>query len=221
MKQLERDLERIKKKILTLGALVEKNVYTAVKAVRDCDGKLADMVIRSDSAVDQLEVSIEEECLELLALHQPVASDLRFIIAVLKMNTDLERVGDIAVNIGWRATSLSKLPRLPRQFDFEPMADSAKLMLRKSLDALVNKNPDLAREVLASDDTIDVMNRDMHEAIQGYIKEQPEHVETCMMLASVSRNLERMADHATNIAEDVIYLVEGDIVRHGRGRERR
>jgi phosphate transport system protein len=98
------------------------------------------------------------------------------------------------------------------------MADAAKLMVRKSLDALVNLNPVLAREVLVSDDTIDTMNRTMHEALQSYMKEQPEHVDTCMMLTSVSRNLERMADHATNIAEDVIYLVEGDIVRHGRGR---
>ncbi|WKZ56182.1 MAG: phosphate signaling complex protein PhoU [Bdellovibrionota bacterium] len=216
MKDFQRELQTIKKKILNLGVLVEKNVYSAVKSVLTRDGALAEVVVRSDSAVDQLEVDIEEDCLEILALHQPVARDLRFIVAVLKLNNDLERIGDLASNIAWRGEALAKLPPLSSTFDLNPMTDRTKSMVRKSLEALVQSDVKLAREVLESDDSVDSLNKRFHEEIQRRMRDNPDEVERLVSWLSVVKALERIADHTTNIAEDVIYMVEGDIIRHGR-----
>lgn len=218
MKDFQRELEEIKKKILNLGVLVEKNVYSAVKAVLTRDRALAEVVVRSDEAIDQLEVDIEEGCLEILALHQPVARDLRFVVAVLKLNNDLERIGDLASNIAWRGEALAKLPPLQSAFDLNPMAERTKGMVRRSLEALVQSDVRLAQEVLAADDTVDGLNRKFHEEIQTRMREKPDEVERLISWLSVVKALERIADHTTNIAEDVIYMVEGDIIRHGRGR---
>ncbi len=213
-RHLEREIERLKRALLAVSAIVEENVQKSVKAIKERDPRLAREVIESDLEIDQMEVDIEEECQKALALHQPVASDLRFIIAVLKINNDLERIGDLAVNIAERAVYLSTQERVDIPFDFAGLAQKAQAMLRDSLDALVNLDADLAHEVLAADDEVDDINREMYRLVQEGIRSHPEHVESLILLLSVSRQLERVADHATNIAEDVIYLVRGDIVRH-------
>jgi phosphate transport system protein len=189
-------------------------VQKAVKALAERNAALAREVMEADPHVDELEVEAEEDCLKVLALHQPVATDLRFIIAVLKINSDLERIGDMAVNIAERAEFLASQERLDPPIDFSEMADQAQRMLKQSLDALVNMDAALAVEVCAADDAVDAINREMYARIQEGIRRRPEHLECLMHLLAVSRHLERIADHATNIAEDVVYMVEGEIVRH-------
>lgn len=211
---LEREIERLKKKILSLSAMVEESVAHAVQALRDRDRALARRVIDGDVEIDNLEVEIEEECQKILALHQPVANDLRYIIAVLKINAELERVGDASVNIGERAVVLSEIERVDIPFDFSGMAEKARSMLQRSLDALVNQDSELAYAVIAADDEIDAINREMYDQVKTGIRKHPEHLEALIHLLSVSRHLERIGDHASNIAEDVIYLTKGDIVRH-------
>jgi len=208
------ELENLKRQTFSLVALVEDNLSFAVKAVKERDKTMALQVVARDTEIDRTEVVVEEECLKLLALHQPVAIDLRFIVAVLKLNNDLERIGDLAVNIAERAAFLSELPPVPVPFDFDTMAKKASQMLKKSLDALVNSDVATAIDVCLADDEVDAINRDMYEQVKAAICEHPEHIDALIHLLSVSRHLERVADHATNIAEDVIYLVEGRIVRH-------
>ena len=163
-------------------------------------------------------VRIEEDCLKTLALHQPVAIDLRFIIAVLKINSDLERVGDLAVNVAERAAFLATQSSVDIVFNFQAMAEKAQGMLGKSLDSLVNLNVGRAREVLCSDDEIDAMNRRTYGIVQEAIHAHPNQTESFIHMLSAARHLERIADHATNIAEDVIYMIEGMIVRHRHSR---
>lgn len=213
-KHLQREIERLKKRILALSAVVENHVAQAVRAVRERDAARAREIIEKDSEVDQGEVEVEEECLKILALHQPVAIDLRFIIAVLKLNNDLERIGDLAVNIAERAVFLSRVLPSPVPFELEGMAEKTRLMLKKSLDALVNMDAALASEVCIADDEVDAINRDMYEQVKAAIRKHPDHLDALINTLSVSRHLERIADHATNIAEDVLYMVEGKIVRH-------
>ena len=211
---LFREIENLKKEILTLGAMAETAVRDATCAIENRDEALARRVIDNDIKLDDMEVQIEENCLKTLALHQPVAIDLRLIIAVLKINNDLERVADLAVNVAERAVFLATQQRLPMWFNFSQMAEKAQAMLHKSLDALVNLDPKLAREVCAADDEVDAMNREAYLQVQDGIRRHPERMEALIHLLSVSRHLERLADHATNIAEDVIYMCEGEIVRH-------
>ena len=213
-KHLQREIENLKKSILNLSARVESAVHDAVIAIELRDAELAQKVIDNDIVIDRQEVEVEEECLKTLALHQPVAIDLRFIIAVLKINNDIERIGDLAVNVAQRAVFLATQPRPDISFDFAGMADVAQSMLKKSIDALVNLNIALAQEVRDSDDKIDAMNREMFLKVQKSILAHPQQIAPLIQMLSVSRHLERIADHATNIAEDVIYMVEGQIVRH-------
>ncbi len=211
---LQREIEKLKKKLLALGARVEAAVREATLSIEERDYNLAQKIIENDPQIDQIEVEVEEDCLKILALHQPVAIDLRFIVAVLKINNDLERIGDLAVNIAERSAFLAQHPRVNVAFSFVEMADKAQKMLKRSLDALVGLNPELAQDVCASDDAIDAMNRKMYLEIQDAIQRKPDDLECLIHLLSVSRHLERIADHATNIAEDVIYMVEGRIARH-------
>lgn len=211
---LFREIENLKREILTLGALAETAVRDATSAMVERDEALARTVIANDARLDDMEVQIEENCLKTLALHQPVAIDLRFIIAVLKINSDLERVGDLAVNVAERAAFLATQPPVDISFDLQAMARQAQEMLKKSLDALVNLSAAQARAVLASDDAIDAMNRQMYLIVQEAIHAHPDQTGALIHLLSASRHLERIADHATNIAEDVIYMIEGVIVRH-------
>ncbi len=211
---LKREVEKIKKKILGLGALVEESVYRATKALSERDVALAREVLKGDEEIDATEVDVEEECLKILALHQPVAIDLRFIVAVLKINNDLERIGDLANNVAFRAESLTKLPQIVSPFDFPHMASLVRAMLSDALGALVGLDTALARKVCAADDAVDAINREVYQKITGHIRAQPDHTEALIHYFSASRNLERIGDHATNIAEDVIYMVDGEIVRH-------
>lgn len=211
---LQREIENLRKKILRLGALAETAVYESTLSIEERDAEAAQKIIEKDLQIDHAEVEVEEDCLKILALHQPVAIDLRFIIAVMKINNDLERVGDLAVNIAERACFLAAQPRVSVSLDFAGMANKTRLMLKKSLDALVNMSADRARNVCASDDEIDAMNRQMYLAVQDGIRQHPDQLESLIHLLSASRHLERIADHATNIAEDVLYMIEGEIVRH-------
>jgi len=217
-RHLQRELETLKKNLLLLCSMVEESVFAAVKAVQETDTALAQKVIDGDRAIYLREIEIEEECLKILALHQPVAVDLRFIVAALKINNDMERIGDLAANIADRALALSRLaaPRIP--VDLRSMAANAQNMLKQALDALVNLDTVLAAQVLRADSEVDRVHRAMHEYAYERIREDPGEGEKCLLVLSVSRNLERIADLATNIAEDVIYMIEGDIVRHHAGK---
>ncbi len=211
---LQRELDLLKRKLLSLSALVEGTLQRAVKALRERDTALAQWVIDVDYEIDQREVEIEEECQKILALHQPVAYDLRYIIAVLKINGELERIGDATVNIAERALFLSSHEQWEGTYDFSTMVEKAQWMLRNSLDALVNGEANLAYAVCAADDEVDALNREVYEFVHKNIRDHPEHLEILLHLLGISRHLERIGDHATNIAEDVIYLIVGEIVRH-------
>jgi phosphate transport system protein len=213
-KHFRKELENIKKRILTLGSMVEDLVHDSVQAVDHVDADLADRIIKRDREINETEVDIEEECLKVLALHQPVAVDLRFIIAVIKINNELERIGDQAVNIAQRVQIIAKRPKPPFWFDYSEMGEKAQKMLRMSLDALVNLDVDLAYRVITMDDEVDQIKSDAYDKIKQAIQDLPERVGYYINLLLISRHLERLADHATNIAEEVIYLVEGEIFRH-------
>lgn len=209
-----KEVEMLKRKLLELSVMVEGNLHQAVLAVVNRDMAGARKLIESDEKVDALEVDVEEECLKVLALHQPVAIDLRFIVAVLKINSDLERIGDVSVNMAERALLLGEKVFPELNMDLLAMARIVEGMLRDCLDALVRLDSALARKVRNSDDEVDEMNRQNYEIIRAGIAKHPEHFTPYIHLLSISRHLERVADHATNIAEDVIYMVEGNIVRH-------
>ena len=213
-KHFDRELEKLKKKILSLSALVEERVYLAIKAIESRDPDLAERIIRSDYEIDETEVEVEEECLKVLALYQPVAIDLRFIVAVIKINNDLERIGDQAVNIAERIQSIAKYPNISFHFDYTEMAEIAAAMLKQSLDALVNLDIDTAFRILTLDDEVDDIQGNAYSQIKQAMREHPEEMTYLINLYLISRHLERVADHATNIAEEVVYLIEGEIVRH-------
>jgi len=213
-KHLQRELEKLQRGLLSLSAVVEEAVRKAVQALERRDVPLAQHVIETDLDIDQAEVDLEEECLKLLALYQPVAVDLRLIVAVLKINNDLERIGDLAVNIAERAVFLAGQDAVQSEFDFEGMARKAQEMVKMALDSLVSQDSSLARQVLAMDDEVDAMNREMYEQVREGIRRHPDQLVAHTHLLSASRHLERIADHATNIAEDVVYMVEGTIIRH-------
>lgn len=211
----QKELEKIKKMILSLGAIVEDRVQKAALSIENLDVFIAKQIIESDYEVDQIEVEIEEECLKILALYQPVAIDLRFLIAVIKINNDLERIGDQAVNIAERVEVMAKQKRIDFFFDYTLMAEKAEFMLRKSLDALVNMDMDLAGKVVIMDDEVDEIQKNAYDEIKIAMSTQPEDIGYFINMLLISRHLERLADHATNIAEEVIHLIEGEIVRHG------
>jgi len=217
MRHLEREIEKLKRKLLALSAVVEENLYRAIKAVTEENQLDASAVVRSDDEVDTMEVELEEETLKVMALYQPVAVDLRYLIAILKINNDLERIGDLAVNIGYRARSINSwsIPADAREA-LGVMAEKSRWMLRSSLEAIVNLDVKLARTICASDTEVDIMNKEMYKRIVELLRTTPQHAEELVRFLFTARNLERIADHATNIAEDVIYLSEGEIVRHGR-----
>jgi phosphate transport system protein len=211
---LHKEIDNLKKRLLHLGAVVEEALRKAVRAFVTRDAALARQVIHGDEQIDELEVEFEEEGLKIIALHQPVAVDLRFIVSVMRINADLERIGDLAVNLAERAAFLADVPGFRIPVDLPPMADEAQEMLKASLDALVNSDPDLARRIIERDDVVDNVNKAMYEVIYDLVRKDPDQVEPLLHVLSAARYLERVADHATNIAEDVIYMAEGTIVRH-------
>ncbi len=211
---MKNEIEKLKKKLLALSAEVEQQLWLAVKSIKERDGRMAQRVIEQDLTIDQNEVDVEEECLKILALYQPVAVDLRFIVTAFKINNDLERIGDLSVNIAERSDFLARHEPVDVPFDFDRMAQLTQTMVRDSIAALVNLDCVLAYGVCRRDDEVDAMNKQMYDQVKQGILAHPDHIESLIHLLSVSRHLERIADHATNIAEDVIYMVEGRIIRH-------
>jgi phosphate transport system protein len=213
-KHLQRELDLLRHQLLSLFGIVEQMIGKAFRALRDRRNDLAREVIDSDETVDRREVSIEEECLKLLALHQPVASDLRWLTMVIKINSDLERMADLACNIAERALALNNYPLFPIPDDLQAMVREASTMVRQALDAFVDTDVALAEKVIEADDIVDMLNRKVIDELQDRMKESPEYVEPALHCFSAARHLERVADLAENLAEDVIFLVKGEIVRH-------
>lgn len=212
---LQREIEHLKKQLLSLCGLVEEQVQLSVRAYVERDEEMAQEVEQRDVEIDHQEVEVEEECLKVLALHQPVATDLRFIVAALKINNDLERIGDMAVNIAHKVVSICSLPPVHVSIDLEAMWHKTQSMLQDAVDALVNVDAQQAADVCARDDEVDQLKREVKQAVLAAIRQDPANTDTLLSIMAVSRNLERVADHATNIAEDVIYMVQAKIIRHG------
>lgn len=213
-KHLERDLEQLQTKLLALSAMVEAMIDKAGQSLRDGRSDLAQEVIASDDEVDRREVLIEEEALKIMALHQPVAIDLRRIAAVIKINNDLERIADLAVNVAERADQMARFPDFGIPATLQQMSGCAIKMVRGALDAFVQLDTDLAETIRAADDEVDTLNYELIARLRETMQTEPSTIEPALHCFSVSRHLERIADHATNIAEDVIFLVQGHIARH-------
>ncbi|MEI7863072.1 MAG: phosphate signaling complex protein PhoU [Planctomycetota bacterium] len=213
-RHIERQIESLKEKILRVGTLVEEAISKSITAVINRDTALAQRVQASDEQIDRMEVEVEEECLKILALYQPVAADLRFVVAALKINNDLERMGDLAKNIAKRVSQLAGGEPIELPPEIRTMAMQAEEMVRQCLDAVVNADPILARKVREQDDAVDEARQKIRRRILKGIQERPENLENLLRVNSISKHIERIADMATNVAEDVIYMVEGDIVRH-------
>ncbi len=213
-RKFDEELKNLKDKILKLGALVEDQVQNAVKALVKRDSKLAGEVIEKDTQVNKLEVEIDEECIRLIALRQPAGSDLRFITTAMKLVTDLERIGDLAVDICERAMELNLEPQLKPYIDLPRMADISMQMLKGALDAFVNRDSKLAQDVCARDDEVDNLNVQIFRELLTFMVEDSHTITRAVRISYISKYLERIADHATNIAEMVVYLVEGKIIRH-------
>ena len=213
-RHLQTELDNLKKELLHIASMVENATEKALVALIERRGELAQEVIDEDDLINDMEVRIEEECLKILALYQPVANDLRFVITVLKVNNDIERVGDLAVNIAERAIYLSPREMLDVTLDLPEMISDVMEMLRGSLDALTKKDTELARRIIIMDDKVDEANRKIYKVLQHLMSKKPGTIKRAVHLLSASRHLERIADLATNICEDVVYMVEGEVIRH-------
>jgi phosphate transport system protein len=208
------ELEALKQTLLAMGGLVEDQIRRVVRALVERDSELAQDVIERDREVNAYDVEVDEKCVELLALHQPAAGDLRFITTAMKIVTDLERIGDQAVNIGQRVLELNREPQLKPYIDLPRMAERAQRMVKESLDAFVARDTGLARQVCGEDDAVDALKEQIFRELLTFMMEDPKTIPRAIRLILVSRFLERVADHATNIAEMVIYMVESKMVRH-------
>jgi phosphate transport system protein len=213
-RHIERQIGNLKEKIRRVGTVVEEAISKSISAVINRDVQLAQRVLASDDAIDRMEVEVEEECLKILALYQPVAADLRFVVAVLKINNDLERMGDLAKNIAKRVAQLEGAGPVDLPPEIRTMAMQAEEMVRECLAAVIDADPVLARRIREQDDVVDQARQKVRKRILAGIKEHPENVEVLLRINSITKHIERIADMATNVAEDVIYMVEGDIVRH-------
>jgi phosphate transport system protein len=214
MSVFDEELMRLKEKVLKIGAMVEEAIKNSVRALVERDSELARSVIAKDHQVNALDVEIDEEAIRLVALRQPKASDLRFITTAMKITTDLERMGDLAVNIAERALELNEEAILKPYIDIPRMAEVARGMTRDSLDAFVSRNERLAMDVIMRDDEVDDLKHEVLKELAFFMSQDPSTVSRAMKISFVAQYLERFADHATNIAEMVIYLVEGKIIRH-------
>jgi phosphate transport system protein len=208
-----KEIEQLKKSILVLGSMVEGALRHAIEAVIDSDVSKARGIVENDKYIDRKEIQIEEECLKILALYQPVAADLRYVVACLKVNNELERIGDLGVNIAERVIAMHDL-KSELSINFEPMMDVTNDMLKLALNSLICMNAEQAMKVITQDDIVDDYNSKMFIELQKHIRKNPGETEYCINLLTVSRQLERIADCATNISEDVIYMIKGEIVRH-------
>lgn len=216
-KHLDRELNRLRRDLVEQMGKVEQMVQMSVRSLMERRSEMADRVIEDDAAVDATDIRIEEECLKLIALHQPVATDMRWLITVVKVNSDLERMADLACNIAERAKAIGFYPLFPVPEEFNEMVTAATSMVRKALDSFVDRDASKAKEVIGVDDTVDALNGIVIDRLHELMKDDSELIEPAVHCFSASRHLERIADLAENVAEDVIYLVEGDIVRHKHG----
>ena len=214
MRHFVEELEQLKSKLLEMSSLVESAIYRSITAVVQKDESLANEVLKNEGRINQIEIEIDEFAISLLALQQPMAADLRLIVAALKINTDLERMGDLSVKIAERATSLMEDPVIKPMIDIPHIAGLVQSMVRKALDAFVTRDADLARSVLASDDAVDSLRTACYHELVSFMEKDPQHIRQGLDLLAITRNLERIADHSTNIAEDVMFLVKGVDVRH-------
>ncbi|MGH9342205.1 MAG: phosphate signaling complex protein PhoU [Terriglobia bacterium] len=214
MRHFEEELDGLRKHLLEMSGLVESAVYHSVHALVEKDESLAQLVFKNEARINQMEIEIDEMAVRLLALDQPVAADLRLITAAIKINNDLERMGDLALNIAERAVSLTRESTVNALIDIPYMANLVESMVRKSLDSFVKKDAALARNVLVSDDAVDDLRTGIYKELILYMEANPDRIRQGLGLIFVARNLERIADHATNIAEDVLFLVDGVDVRH-------
>jgi phosphate transport system protein len=208
------ELDELQKKLLEMGGLVESAIHNSVHSLIEHDESLAQDVLRNEARINQMEIEIDDFAVGLMALYQPMARDLRFLTAAIKINGDLERMGDLAVNIVERALSLLYQPPVKPLIDIPQMAKLVESMVRRCLDAFVKRDPELARAVLLSDDAVDELRDAIYRELIGFMERDPKTVSRAVDLIFVARNLERIADHATNIAEDVLFLVQGVDVRH-------
>ncbi len=208
------ELEELKENLLQMAALVEKAISNAVQALVTRDSKLAKKALKGEDQINKLEITIDDMCLKLLALRQPMAADLRFITSAMKIITDLERIGDQAVNIAERAISLNKEPQLKPYIDIPRMAEIAQSMVKDVMDAFVNRDSPLARSVCKRDDLVDKLNDQVFRELLTYMIADPKTITRAVHLVIVCRCLERIADHATNIAEDVIFMVDALVIKH-------
>jgi phosphate transport system protein len=215
-KKYEEDLKKLREEILYMGGMVEDQIQKAVKSLIDRDSELAQTIIERDHEVNRLDVDIDDLCIRLLALRQPAGRDLRFITTGLKITTDLERIGDMAVNVCERAIELNQEPRLKPYIDIPRMAQIAQRMIHESLDAFVHEDTDLALKVCKDDEEVDELNRQIFRETITYMLSDPQTINRAIKIASLSKYLERIADHATNIAEMVIFMVKGKSIRHLR-----
>jgi len=213
-RKYEEDLQRLRENILYMGGLVEDQIQKAVKSLVERDSELANVIIERDHEVNRLDVDIDDLCIRLLALHQPAGRDLRFITTGLKITTDLERIGDMAVNICERALELNQEPQLKPYIDVPRMATIAQRMIRESLDAFVREDTELALKVCKEDDEVDQLNAQIFRETLTYMIENPQTISRATKISSVSKYLERIADHATNIGEMVVFMVKGKSIRH-------
>ena len=214
MRHFDQQLDDLRKRLLEMSGLVESAIYRSILALTEKDEQQAVQALQNESRINQMEIEIDDLATGLLALEQPVATDLRFITAAIKINNDLERMGDHAVNIAERALSLIHEPLVKPLIDIPHMANLVESMVRKALDAFVKRDGDLAREILVSDDAVDHMRDSVYSELVAYMEKDPSIIRQCLDLIFVARNLERIAYHATNIAEDVVFLVDGIDVRH-------
>lgn len=211
----DQELSELKEILLRMSALAEENLATALRALVDRDQDMVRKVDEIDPALDHLEMEIDERCIQLIALRQPKATDLRFVTMSMKISRDLERIGDQAVNIAHRARELNKEPQLKPLVDLPRMAELTQSMIRDSMDAFVYAKPNLAREVIERDEPVDTLCKQLHRELTSYMVEDPHTITRALQLISVAHNLERIADHATNICEEIVYLYEARDIRHG------
>jgi len=214
VRHFQDELEQLKTRLLEMGGLAEEQVRLAVKGLVDRDHDLIDHALTSDDPLNALHIEIDNRCFTLLALHQPMASDLRAIVSAVKINTDLERVGDLAINIAEAARRYATHPPVKRLIDIPRMGSIAQSMLRDALDAFVRRDTTLAQQVLDEDDKLDALKTQIFRELLTYMLQDPATIEPALDLILVSRHLERIGDHATNIAEDVIFIVSAKDVRH-------
>ena len=213
-RHFDQELAELKENLLRMAGFAEQSVAQSLKALVQRDDTLARKVDADDAVLDKLEIEIDDRCIKLLALRQPTATDLRFIAMAMRLSGELERIGDQAVNIAHRAEELNREPLLKPLVDIPRMADHAQGMIHDSLDAFVYAKPAVAREVITRDAKVDLLNRQLHRELTSFMIEDPHTITRCLNLMSVAHNLERIADHATNIAEDIVYLYEGRDIRH-------